>query len=162
MIRNQREEIKDYVQTTKISNDIWTDYFEQLYRATKNNIVITKNEPHIIVDVTDMEISTAMKRLKNRKSGEDGIFNELFKYGGESLQSQLTSLIKNIFQTVRIPKNWKFTITIPIFKKGEKQIPSIYRGIHLLNTDLKLTTSVIMRKLNEIIDLQDKAGIPQE
>lgn len=71
----------------------------------ENNSTSIKSDPHITVDVTDFEVRTAIQRLKNRKTpGEDKINNELLKYGGEALHSQLTQLIQKVFRTSKIQR----------------------------------------------------------
>lgn len=78
----------------------------------------------MILEVTDQEIITIVKKLKNRKSpGDDGITNEMIKYGGERLLSEIIKLVKQIFQKTKIPDDWKTSIVIPVFKKGEKTEP---------------------------------------
>jgi hypothetical protein len=95
--------------------------------------------------------------LKNRKSpGEDGIINEMIKYGGPTLWKEITVLIKQIFKSFKITEEWKTNIVIPIFKKGERINPENDRGINLLNTHLKLTTAVIAEKLVKIVHLEDE------
>jgi hypothetical protein len=82
--------------------------------------------------------------LKNRKSpGEEGITNEIIKYGGPKLWHETIVLIKQIFRSSKIPVAWKTNIIIPILKKGERGNPENYRGINLLSTYLKLITAII-------------------
>lgn len=42
-----------------------------------------------------------------------------------------------------ISKDWKTSITIPIFKKCDKRTSDNYKGITLLNSSLKLVTKYI-------------------
>ncbi|XP_057667253.1 uncharacterized protein LOC130900571 [Diorhabda carinulata] len=109
-------------------------------------------------------MQAVIKQLKNRKSpGQDGLINELLKYGGESLAMQLTTLIKKIVSHQKIPDDW----TILMFKKGVKNIPTNYRGINLLGRTLKLATKVITNKINSLItsnrdlDREGRGPIPQ-
>jgi hypothetical protein len=93
-------------------------------------------------------IPKELRSLKNRKSpGPDGIFNEMLRYGGTELTLHLTQVFQQIFKLCTIPKAWKQSTIIPLFKKGSKTNPDNYRGITLLNTTLKLFTKVILRKL---------------
>jgi len=71
----------------------------------------------------------------------------LMKYGGTELTLHLTQLFQQIFKLCTIPKAWKQSTIIPLFKKGSKTNTDNYRGITLLNTTLKLFTKVILRKL---------------
>jgi len=69
---------------------------------------------------TDEEISTVINGLKNNKSpGEYGLAEELFKYGGEELINEIGKLIKEIWKTEKIPKEWQLAIIYPICKKGD-------------------------------------------
>ena len=71
----------------------------------------------------------------------------MLKYGGTELTLQLTQLFQQIFKLGAIPKAWKQSTIIPLFKKGSKTNPDNYRGITLLNTTLKLFTKVTLSKL---------------
>jgi hypothetical protein len=109
------------------------------------------------VEVDEREIVEAILKLKNRKSpGEDGIINEMIKYGGPTLWKEITVLIKQIFKSFKIPEEWKTNIVMPIFKKGERRNPENYRRINLLNTHLKLATAVIAEKLVKIVHPEDE------
>lgn len=60
--------------------------------------------------------------MKNRKSaGTDQIQNELLKYGGDRIIEQLATLLTKIFQEERIPDEWRTSILITLFKKGDKK-----------------------------------------
>jgi hypothetical protein len=50
-----------------------------------------------------------------------------------------------------VPNEWKTSITVPIFKKGQKTNPDNYRGISLLCSALKLFTQILTSKLELII-----------
>lgn len=79
------------------------------------------------------------QKLKNRKSpGLDDIANELLKYGGQDLVKQLTTFFQKILNSGTGPREWKKSITIPIFKKGDRKTPENYRGITLLSNVMKL------------------------
>jgi len=118
--------------------------------------------------LSNEDIEKELRSLKNRKSpGPDGIFNEMLKYGGTELTLHLTQLFQQIFKLCTIPKAWKQSTSIPLFKKGSKTNPDNYRGITLLNTILKLFTKVILHKFFNICSLErnsrasDKIGQQQ-
>jgi len=71
----------------------------------------------------------------------------MLKYGGTELTFQLTQLFQQIFKLGAIPKAWKQSTFIPLFKKGSKTNPDNYRGITFLNTTLKPFTKVTLSKL---------------
>ncbi|XP_030768214.1 uncharacterized protein LOC115891795 [Sitophilus oryzae] len=104
------------------------------------------------VQIEAADIITSLQKLKNRKSpGQDDIPNELLKYGGQSLIQQQKILYQH-----RIPDEWRTSTTILMFKRGDKKLPSNYRGINLLSTTLKLTTKVITTKINDLTCLADE------
>jgi hypothetical protein len=59
--------------------------------------------------------------LKKYKSpGTDQIPAELIKARGETLQSEIHKLINSIWSTEELPGQWKESIILPIYKKGDK------------------------------------------
>lgn len=60
--------------------------------------------------------------LKNNKSlGEDGLQAELLKNGGKELNKWVWCLIKSIWNTEKLPEEWKNAILCPVYKKGDAQ-----------------------------------------
>jgi len=51
----------------------------------------------------------------------------MLKCGGTELNLQLTQLFQQIFKLGTIPKAWKQSTIIPLFKKGSKTNPDNYR-----------------------------------
>lgn len=89
----------------------------------------------------------------------DGITNELMKYGGRELALELLVFIQKIFDNQEIPKDMRNSITIPIYKKGDKKRPENYGGITLLSSVLKIITKVTLNKLNmELENNEEQMG----
>lgn len=157
MIRNQKKESLEYIPINRISKEGWVKHFTLLYAGDPEELIFKKEETSVKLEVEWNEVISAIKKLRNRKSpGEDGITNELIKYEGPNARNATIILIRQIFQNCVIPSEWKTNTIIPIFKKGEKKNPENYRGINLLNTHLKLTTSIISDNILKMIQLQDE------
>lgn len=158
-IRNQRKELTELVQAKGIDKETWINYIKHLYRDTNQekpniSVNIQPDEPTI---VSISEVETELAKLRNRKaSGPDGIPNDLLKYGEEVLAAEITKLINIILKHQRVPTEWKLSTLIMMFKKGDKQEPSNYRGIALLNTTLKLTTRLLANKILAHTTLSDE------
>jgi len=61
-----------------------------------------------------------MRNLKNNKAaGTEGIQLELIKYGGNKLLNRIYELVRQIWEEERISEEWKETIIIPMYKKGD-------------------------------------------
>jgi hypothetical protein len=71
--------------------------------------------------------------LESYKSpGTDQILAELIKAGGETLYSEIHSLICSIWNKEELPQQWKESIIVPIYKEGDTIECNNYQGISLL------------------------------
>jgi hypothetical protein len=103
-----------------------------------------------------MEVEIAIGKLKSYKSsGNDQIPTELTKSGGETLYSEIHKLICSIWNKEELPQQWKESISVPIYKKGDKTDCNNYRGISLLSTAYKILSNILLARLtpyvNEVI-----------
>ena len=68
----------------------------------------------------------AIERLKRHKSpGIDQIPAELIKAGGRTNLSEIHKLINSIWNKEKLPEQWKESIIVPIYKKGDKTLQNI-------------------------------------
>jgi len=83
--------------------------------------------------ITELEVKSAIKQLKNRKSpGIDGITSELIKAGGDMMIKTLTILFNKIIINETPPDDWSKMVVTTIHKKGDTLNPRNYRAIALL------------------------------
>jgi hypothetical protein len=95
-----------------------------------------------------VEMEIAIGKLKSYKSpGTDQIPAELIKAGGETLYSEIHRLICCIWNKEELPQQWKESIIIPIYKKGDKTDCNNYQGISLLSTAFELLSNVLLARL---------------
>jgi len=62
-------------------------------------------------------------------AGTDGVRLELIKYRGIKLLNRTYELVTQIWEAERIPEEWKETIIISIYKKGDRDMCENERGI---------------------------------
>jgi hypothetical protein len=74
----------------------------------------------------------------------------LYKYAGDKFRNTLLKFFNNIYKNAQIPNEWKRSITVPIYKKGDKRKPENYGGINLLNTCHKIFSNIFDGKLKNI------------
>jgi hypothetical protein len=103
-----------------------------------------------------VEVEIAIGKLKSYKSpGTDQILAEFIKAGAETLNSELHGLICSIWNKEELPQQWKESIIVPIYKKGDKIDFNNYQGISLLSTAYKILSNILLARLtsyvNEII-----------
>jgi hypothetical protein len=93
----------------------------------------------IVPEPSLVKVKTAIGKLKRYKSlGTDKILAKLIKAGGEALYSQIHKLICSMWNKEEQPQQQKESITVPIYKRGNKTECNNYRGISLLSTAYKI------------------------
>jgi hypothetical protein len=76
------------------------------------------------------EVEIAIEKLKRYKSpGIDEIPAELIQAGGNTLRSEIHKLINSVWNKEELPEQWKESIIVSIYKKGDRTDCSNYRGI---------------------------------
>ena len=78
-------------------------------------------DPRLYGPISKDEIKETLKKMTNRKAeGPDQILVEEWKYlGGVGLE-WLTELFNVIFRTAKMPKEWRYSTVIPLYKnKGD-------------------------------------------
>ena len=91
----------------------------------------------------------AIEKLKNYKSpGMDQIPAELIKAGGSTIRHEIYKLIISIWNEESMPEEWKESIIVPIYKKGDKADCYNYRGISLLPTTYKILSNILLSRLS--------------
>ena len=89
-------------------------------------IEIQTAEP-LIPDPTLSEVEIAIEKLKKyNPPGIDQIPTELIQDGENSLLIEIYKLVLAIWKKEMLPEQWKESIIVPIYKKGEKTNCSNY------------------------------------
>ena len=116
----------------------WQEYTEELYKKDvydqdNHNGVITHLEP----DILEREVKWALESIiMNKASGGDGIPVELFQILKNDAMKVQHSICQQIWKTHHWPQDWKWSVFIPITKKGNAKEHSNYRTIALISHSL--------------------------
>ena len=106
--------------------------------------------------ITQEEIKRAATQLKSNKSCSlDNIMNEYLKEFIDVLKLPLETVFNYILDKKSFPKQWTKGIIIPIYKKGDTNLPSNYRGITLVSCFGKLFTVIVNARLKKWADQND-------
>jgi len=115
----------------------WRNLFSQLLNVHGVNDVrqteIYTTEP-IVPELSAFEVEMAIEKLKSHKSpGIDQIPAELIETRGITIRYVIHELIISILNKEELPEEWKESIILLIYRKGDKTGCSNYRGISLLH-----------------------------
>ena len=179
LIVSKQENVKEYWKilkkaanlntTNSIGAKKFAEYFQAIndpkdtfYQADEDiflfNERYVKGELQIMFDELNISISydeirRAIKQLRTGASaGPDLMLNEFLKNGSTELLTYIYNLFNRIFEIGYFPENWSDGFIIPVFKKGDKNEVSNYRGITLLSTVGKLFTRILNNRLNDWAD----------
>ena len=111
----------------------WQEYTEELYKRElhdqdNHDGVITHLEP----DILESEVKWTLESITIKASGGDGIPVELFQILKDDAVTVLHSVCQQIWKTQQGPQDWKWSVFIPIPKKGKAKECSNYRTIALI------------------------------
>jgi hypothetical protein len=102
----------------------------------------------LVPEPSEPEFEMAIEKLKRHKSpGIDQIPAELIKAVGGTIRSEIHKLINSIWNKGELPEQWKESIIVPIYKKGDKIDCSNYRGTSLLSTTYKILSNILLVRL---------------
>jgi hypothetical protein len=129
-----KEENGDLLADTHSILNRWKNHFCQLLNVHGVNEV-RQTELHtaepLVPEPSSSEVEIAIEKLRSYKSpGSDQIPAELFQARGNTLRSEIHKLINCIWNKEELPEQWKQSIIVPIYKKGDKRTVEIIEEYH--------------------------------
>lgn len=137
------------------------DHFKCLLNCANDVCDISWSLPNFIDPFLDApfeirELLTVLKEAKlNKAPGLDRISYEFYKFAPVTFKEELLKIYNHIFLKEDIPLSFKTSIIIPLFKKGDVNIASNYRGLSLLDAFYKLFTGLLLNRLNGWVESHD-------
>ena len=121
----------------KINPAVWNG--EELIVSNKLNFM------------TPARVAECLKELKTKNcEGYDRLPLRILKDGTEVLMRPLSILFNKIYETLKIPEQWKISKVIPLLKKGNKHDITNYRPISNLCSTSKIFEKLLLKRLEEI------------
>ena len=119
----------------------------------------TQQEPHQVypghIGHINLNVDSVEARLlsldPNSAMGPDGIHPMVLKCCAKQLAYPLSTIFKHSLGEGLVPKSWKRSTIIPIFKKGHRYDPLNYRPISLTPVSCKTLEHVIADHLMEYL-----------
>jgi hypothetical protein len=111
------------------------------------------NNDQLNSDITAEEMMKAVKHLKNKKaSGLDCISIEMIKASSSILPNLYVDIVNTILRSGVFPSLWRENFIKPLFKGGDMNDPSCYRGIATYSCLSKLFTRIMFNRLDEYLE----------
>lgn len=153
---NILKEIKgtDFQHNTEIDAHVFQNYFFNLLNppCISNDLVYAANfysDDDLDRPINALEIRTVLTKAKyNKAPGEDRVSYEFFKNASDRFIEELTNAYNIIFETAKLDEKLITSIIFPIHKKGDRAIPSNYRGISFMNTIAKIFMGILNTRIN--------------
>ena len=119
-----RDEEGDLVTDCHSILDRWREqFFCQLFDVHGVSAVreteIHTAEP-LVTEVSAFQFQITIGKLNRHKSpGIDQIPTEMIKAGSREIRSEVHKLINSIWNKEELPEEWKESIIVPVYKKGD-------------------------------------------
>ena len=136
-----------------IKSEILNEYFVKQTYLNDENVatpLLKKNTDHKIdqINITQQEVKDQMKRIGIHKAlGPDLISPYVLNKCSETLYYPIWKIMRRSLENETLPDDWKRANVTPIYKKGEKDIPSNYRPIALTSVVCKLLEKILFKHL---------------
>ena len=114
----------------------------QQFSGTLGHFPISVNDVRVVLQ--DLDGNSAM--------GPDGIHPLLLKSCAEEVAYPLHLIYSRSLHEGRVPKNWKSSLVIPIFKKGARYNPLNYRPISLTSVCCKTMERIVCTHLRDYLE----------
>lgn len=99
------------------------------------------------------ELNIVLKNAKLDKApGSDRIPSEFYKYAPPCFKTEVLQLLNKVFLSNNIPDCFRTSIIIPLYKKGDVNCVSNYRGLSLLDTTYKMFAGLLLNRINSWVD----------
>ena len=110
---------------------------------------------HLESDILECKVKWALGSITtNKASGGDGILVELFQNLKDGAVKVLHSICQQIWKTQQWPQDWKWSIFIPIPKKGKAKECSDYHTIALISQASKVMLKILQARLQQYVNCE--------
>ena len=138
---------------SKILNEyfltVFTEENTQVMRNCEEIFRVGDDQKLIDITVSKEIVEQEIDRIKKFKSpGPDEMYPEC----KEVISEPLVGVFKKSLDSGEVPEMWRQANVVPIFKKGDKTLPSNYRPISLTSVIGKIMESIIARNIREHLE----------
>ena len=148
------------------------DFFSSISTVDDSNVNLPlftskSNNQLVYVAVSEQDVKDVLSNLViNKANGPDEVSHRLLKETRETICKPLTILFNKSIQHKVYPKLWKQATVMPLFKKGDKSMPSNYRPVSLISCVGKVMERIMFKYIynflqqNELIYKHQSGFLP--
>ena len=108
---------------------------------------------HLEPDILECEVKLALGSITvNKASGVGGIPAELFQILKDDATKVLHSTCQEIWKTQQRPQDWKWSVFIPIPKKGNVKECSDYYTVALISQASKIMLKILHARPQQYVN----------
>ncbi|KAK6749445.1 hypothetical protein RB195_001821 [Necator americanus] len=134
----------------EIIYDFYSDLFDSHVHLPPHHL---REDGQVIPEVLPSEIRHTIMSVRNRTApGPNRIRPEHLKSLPPVLINTLARLFTRYLSECKVPKQWKTSKTVLLYKKGDPHDIGNYRPICLLSVIYKLFTRVILDRIEKVLD----------
>ena len=132
--------------------NVLSDYFKSVFtQETIDSMPSIKDTK--LPDISPLQFSTdgILKLLHqldpNKASGPDNIPVRILNECKEEIAPLLQALFTQSLYTGTLPSDWQMAFITPLFKKGDRSLPSNYRPVSLTSVCCKIMEHIIFKHI---------------
>ena len=149
------KDVKEVHNTMEKISNRWKEHFSELLnrKSQVDPAALERIQQRPKVDsLNDLptldEVQTSISKLNlGKAAGKDGLFSEIFCFGGNHIAVVMHALISDVWEKGGVPKDWRDAIMIPLYKgkgAGKGEVCGNYRGITLLSLGGKILAGIFL------------------
>jgi len=164
-INSLRNNTKEKRKINPIKIEKWKDYYNNLLKEQRRDYINTQTdanetESNEVETIQLEEIIKALRKMKNNKApGPGDLPIELIKHATTRVLELFCIIFNKCLTGDSIPKEWKISHIMSIYKKGNRNECSNYRGISITSSTGKLYERVLNYRIErEAVEIEEQNG----
>jgi hypothetical protein len=109
-------------------------------------IGIHSAEP-LVPEPSAFEVEMAIEKLKRQIMRYWSNTSKNDSSRDRTICSEIRTLTNSVWNKKELSAEWKESIIVPIYMKGDKTVCSNYRGVSLLSTTYKIVSTILLSRL---------------
>jgi hypothetical protein len=137
-------------EAVRTKNKVGKNWSEKNTHTTEKD---KKNLKKVTEEFSIKELEKALKNVKRKAPGKDGLYIDAYKHLGEEGKKVLLEVYNSIWKEGVYPEQWKEAILVPLLKKGKNgKKPESYRPISLLPVGGKILELMVLKRIVKYIE----------